>query len=115
MNKTEFYALTTSILTQVNNDLIYESRNHHLKRGDAKLAWENLQNKYSMDNSKTELQNKFLNCILPPQEHPRYWISRMNKMRNAIFKTKEMHIRDKGFRESLIENLPSKKYHMFSL
>ena len=117
MNKTAFYSLTASMTTQVNKDLIFESKTHLLKRGDAKLSWENLQKKYAIDNSKTEteLQNKFLNCILTSKEHPSDWLARMDKMRNAICKTKSMNISEKGFRERLIKNLPAKKYQMLKL
>ena len=68
MNKTAFYALTASMQSQVNKNLIFESRTNDLKRGDSKLAWDNLRKKYAINNSKseTELQNKFLNCTLTP-------------------------------------------------
>lgn len=117
MNKTAFYALTVSMTSQVNKDIVFESTTSDLKRGDSKLAWDNIKAKYTVDNSRkeTELQNKFLNCILTPNEHPSDWIARMEKMKNKITKSNTMVINDKGFRERLIENLPSRKYHMLKL
>ena len=39
----------------------------------------------------------------------------MDKMRKQVEKTKTMLLTDKGYRERLIENLPSNKYAMLKL
>ena len=39
----------------------------------------------------------------------------MDKMRNQVEKTRTMTLTDKGYRERLIENLPSNKYSMLKL
>lgn len=117
MNKTAFFALTALMDSQTNKDIIFESVTKDISRGDSRLSWTRLNNKYTIDNSiyETQLQNKFLNCCLTPNDNPRDWLAQMERMKNQVIKSKSMKIKDKGFRERLIENLPASQYAILKL
>ena len=117
LNKTSIFVLTASIQTQSNKDIVFESSNTDISRGDSSISWKNIEAKYTKENSRsdTQLQNRFLNCMLTPVLDPIDWLTNMEKMRKQVEKTKTITLTDKGYRERIIENLPSNKYAMIKL